>query len=96
MASGSPETSIRTVPQKHSPEYFAITSLPCSGRYMPAHGNVIKSYTIGKNAERRLVPGQVRCRLLALRVVSPQSRFQSLLEGSGHQVAGRTGWISRE
>jgi hypothetical protein len=35
---------------------------------MPAHGNVIpeRSYIIGKSAERRLAPGQVLCRLLAL------------------------------
>src|SRR5882757_4707424 len=32
MASGSPETSTRTAPQKHSPEWFAIVvSLPCFG-----------------------------------------------------------------
>jgi hypothetical protein len=30
MASGSPDASTRTAPQKHSPEYFAIAvSLPC-------------------------------------------------------------------
>src|ERR1700674_4766679 len=84
MDSGSPETSIRTAPQKHSPEYFAITvSLPCSGKYMPAHGNVIpeRSYTVGKNAERRLAPGQVRCRLLARNGPPAMSAVWSLSGG---------------
>jgi hypothetical protein len=59
MASGSPETSIRTAPQKHSPEYFAISvSLSCFGNTCPLMETLYLegSYTIGENAERRLAP----------------------------------------